>query len=151
MTRKRFTKLLMGRDRFNRNEARLLAESVQVMQRFADRVNHIAKSSGKQYRETWRGYAWNWNHRDEAETGIIVKYYGKAYCPHCRKIVPHGLQDTERTYSQGRLEFTYIERAIFCDKCGEPLYVSAIDYENPELRIEEIRNRLRRRKICEKL
>lgn len=103
MTRKRYIKLLMGRDRFNRNEARLLAESVQVMQRFADRVNHIAKSSGKQYRETWRGYAWNWNHRDEAETGIIVKYYGKAYCHHCRKVVPHGLQDKEHTYSTGRL------------------------------------------------
>lgn len=80
MTRKRYMKLLMGRDRFSRNLARTLAGSVQVRQKFVEKLNHIAKN-----------------------------------------------------------------------RCGEPLYISAIDYENPELRIEEIRNRLRRRKICEKL
>ena len=152
MKKKRFVKLLMGRYRFSRNLARTLAGSVQVRQKFAEKLNHIAKNRYKQLREPQRGYEWNWQHNIICEeTGAIYKHHDDGYCPHCRKITPLISRYTEHTYSNGRLEFTYVDCVIYCYKCGEPLYISAIDYENPELRIEEIRNRLRRRKICEKL
>lgn len=87
MTKKRFIKLLMGRFRFSRNEAREIAACVQWNKRRVDDTNSSAKYNLSGYREFPESYQSNWR-RIRWTCFENEKYGGFDYCPSCHTVRP---------------------------------------------------------------
>lgn len=105
MTRKRFTKLLMGRFRFSRNEAREITACVQWNKRCSDNTNRSAKYNLSGYREIPESYASNWRRIRWAYIEN-EKYGGFDYCPSCHTVRPFVVAHHPREMTVRGISFT---------------------------------------------
>lgn len=116
MKRKRFTKLLMGRFRFSRNEAREITACVQWNKRWSDNTNRSAKYNLSGYREIPESYASNWRrirwNRVENE-----KYGGFGYCQSCHAVRPFVVAHHPREMTVRGISFTWVETLPKCMYC----------------------------------
>lgn len=116
MTKKRFTKLLMGRFRFSRNEAREITACVQWNKRCSDDTNRSAKYNLSGYREIPESYASNWRRIRWAY--IENEKYGRFdYCPSCHTVRPFVVAHHPREMTVRGISFTWVETLPKCMYC----------------------------------
>ena len=116
MTKKRFTKLLMGRFRFSRNEAREITACVQWNIRCSENTNRSAKYNLSSYREIPESYASNWRRIRWAYIEN-EKYGGFDYCPSCKTVRPFVVAHHPREMTIRGISFTWVETLPKCMYC----------------------------------
>lgn len=116
MTKKRFIKLLMGRFRFSRNEAREITACVQWNKRCSDDTNRSAKYNLSGYREIPESYQRNWR-RIRWTCTKNEKYGGFDYCPSCHTVRPFVVAHHPREMTVRGISFTWVETLPKCMYC----------------------------------
>lgn len=121
MTRKRFTKLLMGRFRFSRNEAREITACVQWNKRRVDDTNRSAKYNLSGYREFPESYQSNWRRIHWFCFVNLDKYGGFDYCPHCHTVRPFVVSRHPREMTVRGISFTWVKTLPKCMYCSHEI------------------------------
>ena len=117
MKKKRFIKLLMGRFRFSRNEAREIAACVQWNKRRVDDTNRYAKYNLSGYREIPESYESNWR-RIRWTCFENEKYGGFDYCPSCHTVRPFVVARYPRKETVRGISFTWVKTLPKCMYCS---------------------------------
>lgn len=121
MTKKRFIKLLMGRFRFSRNEAREIAACVQWNKRYSDDTNRSAKYNLSGYREMPESYQRNWR-RIRWTCTENEKYGGFDYCPSCHTVRPFVVAHHPREMTVRGISFTWVKILPKCMYCSYKIH-----------------------------
>lgn len=130
MKKKKFIKLLMGRFRFSRNEAREIAACVQWNKRGVDDTNRSAKYNLSSYRATSESYRSSWRRIHWFRIINLDKYGGITYCPNCHTLRPFVVVHHLREMTVRGISFTWVRTLPRCIYCSHETYSAKTDEAN---------------------